>query len=442
MNISMPSFSDLCVHMLAGFPFQLLVAVHILTFPTFRQKKHFYLKAVLLAIPPVLLYTAAHFFFPHGIVPDVRLDRLLLLLPSVYAYLYAILCYQCTPREALFSTACAHLIQNITYNLQYLLCIALGIPGDSPLGTATALATMLVTYTAGYFLFRFWMKTREGHTLPRNRVILHACLIIAFVMLSSWRIPDTPWETEIYLAFIFGDLFALVMQIGLLHETDLSLKYELIEQLLSSEQKKQKMTSESVALINQKCHDLKYQIDGLKRMRTERERDEYIDQIEEAVQIFERAVKTGNETLDLILMEKLLYCQTHDIKLTCVSDGEYLRFLDIMDLYALFGNALDNAIESVSQEQDTDKRIISMRVGKHGKFLLIHLENWLGHEVVLKDGLPLTSKEDGGYHGFGVLSILYTVKKYNGTMSIRTDKNLFRLDIMIPVPDDADPEKE
>ena len=92
MNISMPSFSDLCVHMLAGFPFQLLVAVHILTFPTFRQKKHFYLKAVLLAIPPVLLYTAAHFFFPHGIVPDLRLDRLLLLLPSVYAYLYVILC--------------------------------------------------------------------------------------------------------------------------------------------------------------------------------------------------------------------------------------------------------------------------------------------------------------------------------------------------------------
>ena len=49
----------------------------------------------------------------------------------------------------------------------------------------------------------------------------------------------------------------------------------------------------------------------------------------------------------------------------------------------------------------------------------------------LRDGLPVTSK-DSDYHGFGVLSIRHVARKYNGTMTIRTDGNLFRLDILIP----------
>ncbi len=37
-----------------------------------------------------------------------------------------------------------------------------------------------------------------------------------------------------------------------------------------------------------------------------------------------------------------------DIVITCIADGKLLEFISSTDLYSLFGNALDNAIEAVS----------------------------------------------------------------------------------------------
>ena len=66
-------------------------------------------------------------------------------------------------------------------------------------------------------------------------------------------------------------------------------------------------------------------------------------------------------------------------------------------------------------------------------FLLIRVRNYCETPPTLIDGLPRTSKDDTTYHGFGVLSIRHTAEKYGGTMSIRTDQNRFRLDILIPM---------
>ena len=357
------------IRMLCSYPLQLLLAGHLLAYPTFQRKRFFVWRAVLLTLPLLFVYDFSIQMFPQGIVPNPGIDRAFLLLPSAYLFGMLLLCYRCTAREALFSLTCAHPIQNIVFNLDWLIRLWLGIKENSIQALPIVWGAMLLVYAAAYLLFRPWMRDREGHTLPRWRVIQNAIIVILYVIFFNHRTAGSEWEIYVYFAYIFADLLAILMQIGLLHETELSLKYEVIEQLLASEQKKQKMTTENVALINRKCHDLKYQLEGLKQMQSESERSAYIGQIEDAVLFYESAVKTGNETLDLILMEKLLYCQANDIKLTCVSDGERLNILDTMDLYTLFGNAIDNAIESVSQEADKSKRIISLRIGTKGSFL-------------------------------------------------------------------------
>lgn len=43
-------------------------------------------------------------------------------------------------------------------------------------------------------------------------------------------------------------------------------------------------------------------------------------------------------------------------------DGSMLNFMKTTDVYALFGNLMDNAIESVIKEEDDEKRIISISV--------------------------------------------------------------------------------
>ena len=115
-----------------------------------------------------------------------------------------------------------------------------------------------------------------------------------------------------------------------------------------------------------------------------------------------------------------------------MGDGSRLEFMDNMDIYALFGNALDNAIESVIQEEREEDRVISFRIGSIGNVLGIHFENHVGHPVKLQNGLPVTEKADKRYHGFGVLSMKRIAEKYGGNLRVHVEEQRFCLDIMIP----------
>ena len=178
-----------------------------------------------------------------------------------------------------------------------------------------------------------------------------------------------------------------------------------------------------------KCHDLRHQIReyGKKSAIS----PESINDLEQMINIYDSNVKTGNETLDLILTEKSLLCQKKNIKLTCLADCSKIGFIVDSDLYSLFGNAVDNAIEAVMKIQNDDKRNISLIVRNVENYLSISIENYYEGEIKFgNDGLPLTTKFDTNYHGYGVKSIKYIVDKYHGTLSITAKKDIFKLYIL------------
>lgn len=421
---------NVITQILDSYPFQLLIAANLFAC-FFRKRPGFWLRLLVHALPMLIVYNVGINTMPA--IENYILDRLLLLTPVLYTMLGIWFCYRCSFMDAVYCTASAHPAQNIVYNLYWIAKLCLGFEEGTLQAVPVSLSIMAVVYTVVYFCFARRMRDWEERSFMRAKLVGNATIVMLFVIFLNPRVTGVRSEQIVYASYIIGDVLALIMQFGLFTESGLERRYAIMEQLLYAEQKKQRMTAENVELINRKCHDLKHQIEGLKRMGSGAERDAYIGKIEQAVMIYESAVKTGNETLDLILMDKQLYCEQHHIKLTCVADGTNLDCLDTMDLYSLFGNALDNAIESVSKEDEEANRIISFRVGTRGRFVVIHFENYVREPVQLIDGLPVTSKEDKEYHGFGVLSIRHISEKYHGSMSIRTENNLFCLDIMIPL---------
>ncbi len=111
-------------------------------------------------------------------------------------------------------------------------------------------------------------------------------------------------------------------------------------------------------------------------------------------------------------------------------DGTILSFMNTTDVYALFGNLLDNAIESVLKESDEEKRIISIQISKKTQGYHIHIDNYCNQTVVFEDDLPITSKKDKAYHGFGVRSIKYIVEKYYGDILMQVKEQCFQVDIL------------
>lgn len=174
----------------------------------------------------------------------------------------------------------------------------------------------------------------------------------------SYVSPDTPFSgkmtAEIYNIRTLVDLggmailFAHHMQ---LVEYRRKKERDALQNVLQAQYAQYRSAQDSIDLINKKYHDLKHQIAVL-RSETSEEKAHYLDAMEQEIRSYEAQNKTGNEVLDTILTSKSLYCQQHGITLTCVADGAALDFMDTMDLCSLFGNALDNAIESIEKLPD------------------------------------------------------------------------------------------
>ena len=213
-----------------------------------------------------------------------------------------------------------------------------------------------------------------------------------------------------------------------------SLKSELqtTMQLLKQAEDQYKSSKENVDIINLKCHDLKHQL--TEYAKNGKLDSELLGELENVINIYDSTIKTGNEALDLILSEKSLICQKKDIKLTCLADCSKLNFINKTDLYSLFGNLIDNAMEAVYKIQDVDKRHINLVVKNVNSFVSISIDNYYeGNIVLLDNGLPKTTKEDKDYHGYGMKSIQLIVNKYDGDLNISLDNNVFSLFIMFPI---------
>lgn len=231
----------------------------------------------------------------------------------------------------------------------------------------------------------------------------------------------------------FSCVLVLVVQYSIFRISTLNREKEIVKQLLYERQKQYKLSKENIDIINQKCHDLKHQIQALKEAKSE-ELEQYITEVEDSIMIYDTVVKTENEVLNTILSEKSLYCEKHQIRLSCIVDSNQLDFMSTLDIYVLLGNAIDNAIECVSRHKDKEKRVISLTISANGSFLCIQTNNYYEGKISIVDGLPVTTKKNQSYHGFGMKSMKHLVEKYGGTLYTNMENEIFMLQIVIPIP--------
>ena len=224
----------------------------------------------------------------------------------------------------------------------------------------------------------------------------------------------------------------LYLQNELFRKSSMKQELDLVNLLLQKEQEQYRLSKENIAIINQKCHDLKHQIRAIRKV-TDEDRDQYLKEVEESISIYESIVQTGNEVLDTILTEKSLYCREKGITISCVADGKLLQFINPMDLYSLFGNALDNSIEAVEQFEEEEKRQIDVLIHRQQKFLVVNIINPSKDVLALENEMPITTKRDKNLHGFGLRSMKYIVKKYDGFFNITQEDGCFSLKFLFPI---------
>lgn len=362
---------------------------------------------------------------------------------STYLFLMAgmvALCFECNAWAALFCASAAYTAQNISAGMHNFIGYCLGtgaeVPGSDP--SATSLAVSVVVILGFYLLFARPIR-RQGLTLVENRsvlLLLGAVIFfnIAFDMASKslvgYDVPLT-YVLVISLAHLGVCLLVLYLEYELLFNRRLQIEAAATNRLMSDRERQYQVSRETIDAINMKCHDIRHQIRHFPGSGASVDPAILAD-IAREVDVYDSRVQTGNEGMDTILSEKRLYCEGKGVELDCVADGSALGFLSNSELYSLFGNLLDNAIEAVERLDDPAKRIVSLNVRAAAGMATIHEENYFDGVARIRDGLPISTKGDPLNHGYGFRSMRAIVESHGGAITCGVTDHVFFVDAVIP----------
>lgn len=315
----------------------------------------------------------------------------------------------------------------------YVLCSPL--LGDLGNWLLKILFSVAVNVAIGLTLAR-WMPEKGQYQIgPRQMVSAWVFCIMSENLFIYAKVDPGAALFNIVLQFYCITL--LYLQSALFKKSSMRKELETIQLLWHQQKGQYQLSKETIELINHKCHDLKHQVQAIRAVKDEKERETYLEKIEKSVQIYSAIVRTGNEILDTILTEKSLICENSGIHINCVADGSLLAFMNPVDLYTLFGNALDNAIEAVRNLESKEKRVIDIMLYERQSFLMLQIVNPMCGEVKFEDGLPLTTKAKNGYHGYGMKSMLHTIQKYEGHLTTEVKNGCFYFNVMLPLERDS-----
>ncbi len=303
--------------------------------------------------------------------------------------------------------------------------------------------TVWVWYSIIYYLFAKKIRDCQGVIFEDHWKSVWTFLIMLIALMFSsfsgqlfFVNGSSDYENVNY----YGALYDLVstsmilfLQYSIFRISTLSREKEIVRQLSLERKKQYTLSKENIDIINQKCHDLKHQFKAL-RESNKLEIDQYIEEVEKSIMIYDHVLKTDNDVLNTILTEKSLYCERHNIKLSCIIDTSQLDFISTQDLYVLFGNMLSNAIECASKQKEIEQRVISLHVQAKRNVLSIQTNNFVLVPPEFADGLPVTTKSNKAYHGFGMKSMVHIAEKYGGHLSATVNNHIFMLQIVIPIP--------
>lgn len=309
---------------------------------------------------------------------------------------------------------------------------------------------MLVFYGVSFYLLyrqeRHRLKNGVALQVFARETVSAVTIAIGSFLISniSYVSSETPlsgkMSAEIFYIRALVDLAGVVMLFALQDRwQDLQVRKELdaIHALLQRQYEQYRISRENMEAVNRKYHDLKHQISVIRLEPDAARREEYLTQLESGIRDLGAIHRTGNDVLDTILSSKQLYCSQNQITMTVMADGAQLAFLEVMDICSIFGNALDNAIESVGKLEEPEQRLIRVAVYLKNGFLVIQVENFCAATPEAVDGEYQTTKADKENHGYGIKSIRYVAQKYDGTVSVRTEDGWFYLKVLIPRPGQA-----
>ena len=183
-------------------------------------------------------------------------------------------------------------------------------------------------------------------------------------------------------------------------------------------------------------HDIQKHLENIGKLSDDSEEvKEYVSSLSSDLSDNNKIGKTSNKLLDLIIDKYNYLSEKQGITFEKNIHTSKFDFITQTDLTSIFNNLLDNAVESARKSKD---KLITLSINSFGNIIFLELSNSCDFPPRSSNEKLLTTKKDGGLHGYGFKSITKSVKKYNGDIEweYKEDEKLFCTTVFFPVKEE------
>lgn len=421
---------SISIHNIA-FAIEILLAELIFLIPA-RRRPHFALRLALATAFSVA--ASCLLVFRGGPLPYALLRLLRIVLVFGATVLAMGWCFAIPLPTLITACASGYAVEHICFHITLIIGnttpLLAGVSG--PVARWELLEYLLFPVFYLIFALLAWLFFRKNNGYSEQSARMNgASITLIAVTIGMTRLSDI-WRDNLSIIVSFyavaGCLLALCIQWVMLRAIRLQHENETMRLLWREERRQYELSKKEIETLNIKHHDLKKRLAELNVVLTAQE----IDTIAEAVDAYDRKVRTGNEALDVLLTKKNMICRSEGIMIGYVGDASALSFMTAMEVYSLFGNAVDNAVEAVRKLDDPQQKTIDIKVEKTGSMVSMTFTNYFTGELRMQDGLPVTTRTDEeGFHGFGVRSMQNIAEKYGGGLSAVAADGIFTLTVYV-----------
>lgn len=270
------------------------------------------------------------------------------------------------------------------------------------------------------------------------------CILFIILVINSFATYDLSWKQSFPIKYIIIRLFSFLGTI----EVIVILKRLVEEQenrlILSEDCKRQEVLlaiqkeqfyslSEKIEETKRVRHDLKHHFAAIQVFLLQKEYDklsEYIQKEIEFVPNEEKVIFCENITVNAILSYYYKKAKNINSRMEVkASIPDRLRLEDT-ELWVIFGNLLENAIEGCERVRDKERKI-KVTIYYKDTTLFILVDNVVNEEFIKKSPNGFISSKNSDVHGVGIESIRFLAKKLDGGADFEVKNGWFLASVYI-----------
>lgn len=297
-----------------------------------------------------------------------------------------------------------------------------------------------ILYMTSMVIFKHMSINRDQKYKVKEMICLIILPISTCLFLSAFNKINDSLNAEMEMMFVLFSILLVISNFVVYIVCERIIENNIQIQELKQLEYKKEIDEKSYQLIKEKyselrilVHDFEKYCNYINGQIADKQNDvqSITQKIKDKNREFLIIEYTSNKALNILLSQKVKECNKKKIDFKIYAQSIDLSFIEENDTIAIFGNMIDNAIEScmLSENRKMFLQIYMM----NDKFIVINLENSADKEPVIEDGKLASRKKDKDNHGIGMKSIKKALETYNGQLQwdYESNRHVFNTTILI-----------